>query len=442
MKQNYVYLLLYCVLVLATLSTSNSIVAQSAQENNVNESKDSELIDEWEDDWADESPLQVSHEISYSYAGIVKSDSVNQKNSLLNELRSKSKFDYQSDGYSLYFELELLADAVTDDYQANAYQARFVKPFDNGTDLQIGRQVITWGTGDLLFLNDLFSKDWRSFFNGRDDSYLKPPVDAVRISHYAKYFNFDLAWLPDFEADQVLTGERYSFYLPGQGVVQPSPALAIKTSRDSETSARAFGRYKALEWSVYAYRGYFKSPSVIGPDGELSYSRMDSFGASVRTTVAGGLLNAEYSHYKSVEDEPGVNPLIDNSQDRYLIGFEKEIASQLTLGLQVYLERTLDYQALLDNRFAGQLLPLENRTMTTVRVTHQAMQQRLLNSVMLFYSPSDEDYYLRYSSRLTLSDNWKLVAGVNLLGGREEQTFLSALADNSNLFLRAQYSFE
>ena len=53
------------------------------------------------------------------------------------------------------------------------------------TDVSIGRQVQTWGTGDLLFLNDLFPKDFQSFFSGRDDEYLKAPGNAIRITHFS-----------------------------------------------------------------------------------------------------------------------------------------------------------------------------------------------------------------------------------------------------------------
>ena len=35
-------------------------------------------------------------------------------------------------------------------------------------DVKLGRQILTWGTGDLVFLNDLFPKDWQAFFLGRD----------------------------------------------------------------------------------------------------------------------------------------------------------------------------------------------------------------------------------------------------------------------------------
>ena len=51
-------------------------------------------------------------------------------------------------------------------------------------DVKLGRQVLTWGTGDLLFLNDLFPKDWVSFFAGRDDEYLKAPSNTLRATQY------------------------------------------------------------------------------------------------------------------------------------------------------------------------------------------------------------------------------------------------------------------
>jgi hypothetical protein len=57
----------------------------------------------------------------------------------------------------------------------------FTRPLDF-VDLKVGRQILTWGTGDLLFINDLFPKDWESFFIGRDSEYLKAPSDAAKHS--------------------------------------------------------------------------------------------------------------------------------------------------------------------------------------------------------------------------------------------------------------------
>ena len=33
----------------------------------------------------------------------------------------------------------------------------------------------------MVFANDLFPKDWKSFFIGRDDEYLKPPSTTVKL---------------------------------------------------------------------------------------------------------------------------------------------------------------------------------------------------------------------------------------------------------------------
>src|SRR3989344_3984665 len=40
-------------------------------------------------------------------------------------------------------------------------------------EARVGRQIITWGTGDFLFINDLFPKDWRALLAGRPLEYLK-----------------------------------------------------------------------------------------------------------------------------------------------------------------------------------------------------------------------------------------------------------------------------
>ena len=78
--------------------------------------------------------------------------------------------------------------------------------------MSAGRQVLTWGTGDLLFLNDLFPKDFVSFFIGRDDEFLKAPSNSLKFSSFARAANLDLVWTPIFASDRYITGERLSFY--------------------------------------------------------------------------------------------------------------------------------------------------------------------------------------------------------------------------------------
>ncbi len=62
--------------------------------------------------------------------------------------------------------------------------------------ITLGRQILTWGTGDLVFINDLFPKDWVSFFIGRDVEYLKAPSDALKVSAFSSWANLDLVYTP------------------------------------------------------------------------------------------------------------------------------------------------------------------------------------------------------------------------------------------------------
>ena len=84
-------------------------------------------------------------------------------------------------------------------------------------DIKAGRQVYTWGTGDYLFINDLFPKDYVSFFTGRQDEYLKKPSDGLRLSAYTKVANADLVIIPFFEPNTIPNGERLSFFDSFQG---------------------------------------------------------------------------------------------------------------------------------------------------------------------------------------------------------------------------------
>ncbi len=95
-------------------------------------------------------------------------------------------------GWGLQVTADFLFDPVFDKHEVRLEEGQgwldlrqanvFVTPAEF-MDVKVGRQVLTWGTGDLLFLNDLFPKDWVSFFAGRDDEYLKAPSNSMRVTH-------------------------------------------------------------------------------------------------------------------------------------------------------------------------------------------------------------------------------------------------------------------
>ena len=364
----------------------------------------------------------------------------------LQELRLRVERQWQLGGASL----TLKADGGYDGVDARAFgelrDLSLAFRLGSRTDVNVGRQVLTWGTGDLLFLNDLFPKDFVSFFAGRDDEYLKAPGDTLRINHYTDAVNIDFAWTPVFEPDVYLTGERFSFLFPPAGMqIAPRPpfgALLPESDLDSgEFALRLHRTVAGREYAAYLYRGYFKQPNALTASLTPTFAPLAAVGASLRQGAGPGLFNLEFAWYESRDDSNGDDPFVPNSQLRLLAGYEWEARTRLTVGLQYYLEATMDHDALLANSPAPQFEPDEFRHVLTSRLTLRSERERFTWSLFAFASPSDRDFYLRPVLSYRHSDEWTFSAGANLFGGDAPQTFFNQLSDASNVYARLRFSY-
>jgi hypothetical protein len=364
----------------------------------------------------------------------------------LRDLRGRLETEWARDWGSVSLKADLNYDGVEETFDGDFRDLTLSFSPGERLDVKLGRQVLTWGTGDLLFLNDLFPKDFVSFFAGRDDEYLKAPSNSARLSFYGDALNLDFAWTPVFASDEYLTGERFSFFSPAAGTpVAPRPPLdAVEPDKGlsrGEFALRLFRTVRGVEYAAYAYRGFSKQPTAVTADGQPTFAPLTALGASLRRTVGVGLLNAEFAYYLSRDDRSGANPLLPNDQLRLLLGYEREAVTNLTVGFQWYLEWTQDYGALLANSPTPQFEPEEHRHVLTNRLSYRALRDKLTLSLFTFYSPSDRDYYLRPQVGYRYSDRWNLTAGGNVFGGRDIHTFFGQLENNSNLYVRIRFSY-
>ena len=249
-----------------------------------------------------------------------------------------------------------------------------------------------------------------------------------------------------FEPDVYLTGERFSFFsaLVGQNVAPRPPLSAIepkKTFENGEFALRLFRTVEGREYAAYGYYGFFKQPIALTADLLPTFAPLTAIGASVRQPAGPGLLNAEVSFYGSRDDRDGTNPLIPNSQFRFLMGYEWEAVTNFTVGLQYYLEWTTDHDALIANSPTPEFEPDEYRHMITNRLTYRAGRDKYTYSLFTFWSPSDKDVYLRPQFTYRYSDQWTLTAGGSIFAGDKPQTFFSQLEDASNLYVRLRYNY-
>ena len=282
-------------------------------------------------------------------------------------------------------------------------------------DLKIGRQVFTWGTGDYLFVNDLFPKDYISFYIGREDEYLKKPNDGAKLSLYSKNINFDIVLIPFFEPNTIFTGERLSFFdsfrqsISGiesnRSLIEPNQEID-----NIEFATRLYRNFGSIEGALYTFRGFYKLPRGYLNEAEkqLLYPRLDVYGGSVRGPVLGGIGNIELGFYDSKEDSSGDERLIENSAVKYLLGYSKDLGNDFSIGLQYFHEQMLDYDEYKASLMQGEFNRDEHRHLFTLRATKLLKSQTVRANIFLFYSPSEKDTYLRPSIHYNLTDDFNI----------------------------------
>ncbi len=322
----------------------------------------------------------------------------------------------------------------------------FTRPTDS-MDLKLGRQVLTWGTGDLIFINDVFPKDWQSFFIGRDTEYLKAPSDAVKVSWFTDTANLDVVYTPEFDSDRFISGERLSYWNPMLGRrAGEDNTLGVERRREffeeDELALRLYRNIRNYELAFYGYWGYWKSPGGFNDAMTAAvFPELYVYGASVRGTLGKGIANAEFGYYDSVDDRDGDDFLINNSELRYLVGYTQDIGRDFTAGLQYYIEQMLDYDNYEENVPVGTPERDEFRHVTTLRLTKLLMNQNLRLSLFTYYSPSDEDVYMRPIANYKATDNLAVEVGSNIFFGDEAYTFFNQFHNNTNAYLGVRYSF-
>lgn len=343
------------------------------------------------------------------------------------------------------FKGDAVADRVLEEVRGELRELNLAFFPSDMMDMKVGRQIQTWGTGDLLFINDLFPKDWESFFIGRDDEYLKAPSDSIRAGIFFDFVNINISYTPLFKGSEYIDGHRLSFWNGSRIAGKDSPFNDDERNRlfnDDEIAVRISKTVQSTEIALYGYEGFWQSPEGINiAAGRGFYPRLRSIGGSMRAPVLGGIGNIEAGYYDSYQDRDGNDPFIRNSEARFLGGYEKELGMDFTGSVQYYLEWMSSYDEYTAALLPGSVQKDEYRHVLTLRLTKLLMKQNLKLSIFSYYSPSDEDGYLRPKVHYKISDALAVEAGGNIFFGEHDHTFFGQFSDNTNLYAGVRYSF-
>jgi hypothetical protein len=424
--------------------------ANTAEQNQIVEPKNNGNNDDFDDDWGDDSWASDTESSPWQYSGFIEAayghftqNNVTTKNTPLKELRARLDMSYTHKLFDFTGKGDLLIDDVTADTLIQMRELNIkASPFDF-LDVKIGKQILTWGTADYLFINDLFPKNWQSFFSGREDAYLKASSNSIKTSWFINNTTLDVVWTPEFTEDTYLTGERFSFYSK-QAQQQVAPQyLNVQQSNDEQWFARLSTSRNSVEYALYGYKGRWTTPEGVSDTQQPYFPKMNAIGASLRTTLGNGLFNIEVASYNSIENSGGEqNPhTTPNNQQRFLVGYETELMKNLTLNAQYYIEHTSDYTELLARAAIPEQVVSKNRQLITTRLRYSALQQKLTMTLFNFYSPSDNDGFLKTSVSYRKNDQWLYTMGANLFWGKGDFSFFGQHQVNSNLWARVRFQY-
>ncbi len=337
---------------------------------------------------------------------------------------------------------EVIQDAVGGDAKVDLREGYLDLRFP-ALDLRLGRQVITGGVGDLIFITDVFPKDRVAFISGLPLEYLKKGSDAASATGHWAGSSLQLVLIPRFEPDAVPeAGGRLRFHDPMAAVERRSEDKPSPAFEHTEVGARFFRNVFGWDLSLYAYRGFFHQPAGESEPGGLRifYPPLNVYGASGQGSLLGGVVSLEGGYYDSRSDRSGLNTPVENSSVKLLAGYQRELVPDLTAGGQYFAEIMEDHGEYVRTRGAGMPKRPSVRHVLTFRLTRLLWNQTLRLGLFALASPNEGDLYINPEVKYNLTDALWGALGVNLFGG-PARTENGQFEGNTNLYMVVRYAF-
>lgn len=360
-------------------------------------------------------------------------------------LQLKAEGASEKGGSSYAAKVDLFHDSVSNrsDLEIREVFADLTGPH---ASVRAGRQIVTWGVGDLLFANDIFPKDWIAFFTGRPLEYLKIGSDAVKVDLHPRALEAEIVLMPVFQADRYPTPDRLHLPDPFGGLRRIT--VEKERSLDNAEAAVKVSRYVS-DWglSLYASRTFFRSPAMrldsqTAPTAVVQFfPRARTYGLSATGSLLGGVAGLEGALWDSPDDRAGTDYSVPNSEIKALAGYSYPLWKDATLGVQGFLEWMLDYGSYRRNAPTGYPVRDERRWTATTRVTQLLRNQTVTGNLFVFWGVTDADGLAIPSVRYSATDNVSIEAGANVFFGETTTTPFGALDENDNVYTTLRYSF-
>jgi len=383
--------------------------------------------------------FELNTSVFYRYGYRVVEQDLND-NSILNEIRNQWDLAYFGNWFELRSKTDLGYDAVLTKMIFEPRELKLEIFPALWWDLKIGRQILTWGKGDYVFINDLFPKDYRSFLSGRNIEYLKAPSDAIKLTLQPSWFQFNLVYTPQFDADRFPKGDRILQLLDQNSGQYFSSSFPIQTNqpdrffRDDELAYRFQKNMKGLDLALYGYHGFWKLPVGFDPtENNYAFPKLHVYGFSMEWNLAGFIWATEWAYYDSSEDRDGSDPFIRNGENRFLLNLSRQFTNGLNLGLQYYSEYMHDFDAYQLSAPTAFSDKKRRNNYISLRIEKTYKNQRLQIGSFAFLGLANGEIYILPSISYKLSDYWLVDFGASLVSKQDATTNWGPFVKNNHV---------
>lgn len=329
-------------------------------------------------------------------------------------------------------------------------EASLMIPLGFNWEFSAGRQVLSWGPAQYEFVNDRFTKDFRSFFLGRDLEFLKAPNDGVRVSWFPGWADVDFIWMPEFEPDRIGEGRMIPVFDPiGGSLVADVDAPEVVTPGsgfgDGEFHLRIRRLLGRWELAAYGYHGFTGVPEGF-ESGIFFYPELTAAGGSARGPFLSGTVWLEGTFEDIRDHRAGKSFEVPPDRVVGLLGYEVHPTPVTRYMIQGMWNGAISSGTLQDflkseNKEDESVWSEQNRYFLQIAAGRSFIEDRLNVMLRGFWGITDEDGHVRVELTYEWSDAVKISTGLHGFKANHVSSRFGAADKHDLVYLRLRYGF-
>jgi hypothetical protein len=355
---------------------------------------------------------------------------------MVNEPRVQVLGEWQSGEVSGALRVDAFHDAAIDQSDVLVRESYLDWAPSSKISARVGRQVITWGVADYLFVNDIFPKNYDAFFTGKPFDHMKEAVDAVKANFVLGKSEWELvAARPQPDTMPLSSRFAATAMLPGVNV-----QAANRSGTD--LALRIAGKCKRWDSAVYLARHLSRDAGLYAQSVSNMASQLQStrhVGLSMIGGAANGVVMAEMAYMDTDLRNGNMNPFLFGKQVKALVGYSTDLGDDASVSMQYHHEREMDYDA-----YRMSLAPMVDPAAKTRQTVYLKLQKRLYNQTLgvgvQMFAAFDGGHYLNPFASYSIADGLNLESGANFFGGETNSRY-GMMKRDSNVYASLRYSF-